>query len=87
MLAHLSRRSALILGAGPITAEFMAVKQRPKLSSSAAQFRLFFPLLEPEGIISGFQDALFDSCVDVGCWARDWLQLEHHPIKRFRLIG
>ena len=32
-----------------------STQQRPKLSSSAAHFRLFFPLLEPEGVIPGFQ--------------------------------
>ena len=33
-----------------------STKQRPKLSSSRGHFRLFFSLLEPEGIIPGFQD-------------------------------
>jgi hypothetical protein len=33
-----------------------STQQRAKLSSSATHFRLFFPLLEPEGLIPGFQD-------------------------------
>ena len=33
-----------------------STQQRPKLSSLCGRFRLFPPLLEPEGVIPGFED-------------------------------
>ena len=57
--AYIMRQGIFGDGSGLIIVKqrpIFSTQQRPKLSSSRARFRLFFPLLEPEGIIPGFQD-------------------------------
>ena len=62
-LSYLRALLALSVKQRPI----FSTKQRPKFSSSRGHFRLFFSLLESEGIIPGFQDiAVMGNAIEQG---------------------